>query len=416
MLRDDFSLVEIILGEQDDSQEIFNSLNAHGKPLTQSDLLRSFIFMRAEKSSEDRDALFSKYWSIFEDRFWDIQIRRGNLLSSRLDHLTRIFLSVKVGATVDARKVHLTYKGWIEQNQPYESVEAELSEFAAYGRRYRLMVEPLGDDFPADFARRLLIWDVSTALPLVLFLFEEAKLAQSALSKCFSAIESYIVRRLICQKDNKEYNKSFVELVSELRRLGPSPETLISLLSSGAGSTREWPTDTEFARNWCDSEVYRTLQSSQIILLLKSIDDSLRNNKSEKVLVNEATIEHVMPQEWAANYPLNGHLVPPKMAERWYFQFDDADKDYWDSIRHEVLERNRRIHSIGNLTLVTKPLNSSMKNGPFLQKKEALRNSVLVLNRYFDSIDQWNESDIEQRSRDLLKIAVTLWQSPAPPN
>ena len=49
VLRHDFAIVEIILGEQDDSQEIFHCLNAHRKQLSQSDLLRSFMFMRVKR-------------------------------------------------------------------------------------------------------------------------------------------------------------------------------------------------------------------------------------------------------------------------------------------------------------------------------------------------------------------------------
>lgn len=47
----------------DDSQEIFYSLNSQGKPLSQSDLLRSLIFMRAEKEKVNRDAIFAEFWA-----------------------------------------------------------------------------------------------------------------------------------------------------------------------------------------------------------------------------------------------------------------------------------------------------------------------------------------------------------------
>ena len=44
-IQQDFSVVEITLSEGDDSQEIFYSLNSQGRPLSQSDLLRSLVFM-----------------------------------------------------------------------------------------------------------------------------------------------------------------------------------------------------------------------------------------------------------------------------------------------------------------------------------------------------------------------------------
>lgn len=56
-LQQDFCVVEIALSEGDDSQEIFYSLNSQGRPLSQSDLLRSLIFMRAEKEQVNRGLL-----------------------------------------------------------------------------------------------------------------------------------------------------------------------------------------------------------------------------------------------------------------------------------------------------------------------------------------------------------------------
>jgi hypothetical protein len=75
-LQQDFSVVEISLAEGDDSQEIFYSLNSQGQPLSQSDLLRSLVFMRAEKEKLNRDALFDEYWGKFETDFWSSDVKR----------------------------------------------------------------------------------------------------------------------------------------------------------------------------------------------------------------------------------------------------------------------------------------------------------------------------------------------------
>ena len=90
-LQQDFSVVEISLSEGDDSQEIFYSLNSQGRPLSQSDLLRSLIFMRAEKEKTDRDTLFDLYWSKFETVFWSTETSRGGRTYSNLDLALRFF-------------------------------------------------------------------------------------------------------------------------------------------------------------------------------------------------------------------------------------------------------------------------------------------------------------------------------------
>ena len=68
------------------------------------------------------------------------------------------------------------------------------------------------------------------------------------------------------------------------------------------------------------------------------------------------------------------------------------------------------IHRIGNLTLLTKELNPSVSNGPWLKKRdEILKHSALNLNRPFQNVSTWNESAIEQRSAALFGIAKKIW-------
>lgn len=412
VLKEDFAVVEIILDEHDDSQEIFNSLNALAKPLSQSDLLRSFIFMRAEKEKKDRDRLYEVYWKRFEDTFWDQQIRRGNIWSSQLDVLTRIFLSSRLGQPVDTRKVHLEYKNWIKHTSPFASVEEELRAFSRYGDRYRCLLQPPDNERFSAFGDRLRIWDVSTAYPLIIYLFEESSLDESQLAECFEDLESFIVRRLVCGKDNKEYNKYFLEIVSKLRETGPSPEALRRTLQSGKGATREWPDDTEVERCWRTFKVYGVLTSQQIGLILKMIDDQLRTNKSERVVVPQISVEHIMPQVWAENYPLDGEVIPKEMSRHW-FSSDDPEKcNRWEQIREGVMRRNHVIHTFGNLTIVTQPLNLAMTNAPFSQKRHELRNSVLILNRYFDGLSTWDEKAIDERGEKLFETAQLVWRSP----
>lgn len=413
VLKDDFAVVEIILDEQDDSQEIFNSLNAKAEPLSQSDLLRSFIFMRAEKGREDRDKLYETYWKRFEETFWDQQIRRGNIFSSQLDVLTRIFLSSRLGQPVDTRKVHLEYKNWIKNRSPFTSVEEEIRAYSRYGDRYRSLLQPSDKDAFRAFADRLRVWDVSTAYPLVIYLFEESGFAESELAEAFENLESFIVRRLVCGKDNKEYNKYFLEIVSKLREDGPSPDMLRRTLQGGKGATREWPNDAEFEHCWRTSRVYGVLTSQQLGLILKIIDDYLRTNKSETVVISQISVEHIMPQQWAENYPLDSEVVPKEMSYNWFASDDPQKRNRWERIRESVIQRNDLIHTFGNLTVVTQPLNLAMSNAPFAQKKAELRNSVLILNRYFDGVDVWDEHAIDGRAKRLFETARLVWRLPS---
>ena len=119
-----------------------------------------------------------------------------------------------------------------------------------------------------------------------------------------------------------------------------------------------------------------------------------------------------MPQLWADHYRLDGELVPREMAGDWFISDNDEEEAKWQQIEEKVQKRNRLIHCLGNLTIVTKGLNAAMKNAPFKDKKAELRNSVLILNRYFDNIDDWDEKEIDRRARSLFEKAKNIWFGP----
>ena len=67
---------------------------------------------------------------------------------------------------------------------------------------------------------------------------------------------------------------------------------------------------------------------------------------------------------------------------------------------------------IGNLTLVTGRLNSSLSNAPWDSKRETLADhSVLFLNKRLvnNGPKVWNETEIEKRAGWLYQQAVKIW-------
>jgi hypothetical protein len=103
-------------------------------------------------------------------------------------------------------------------------------------------------------------------------------------------------------------------------------------------------------------------------------------------------IEHVMPRKWLSHWPLDGR--------------DEA-------------ERDRMIHTLGNLTLLTKRLNSKQSNGPWRGeggKREGLeRHDVLFLNRELlkQAGDKWTDDAIALRTKELTEAIIRIW--PVPP-
>jgi hypothetical protein len=104
-------------------------------------------------------------------------------------------------------------------------------------------------------------------------------------------------------------------------------------------------------------------------------------------------IEHLMPQSWRENWPVA----------------DDAASGV----------RDDHVHRFGNLTLLTKALNSKVSNGPWLGaggKLEGIaRHSILEMNRKVcvSGSAGWDEAAIDRRSAEITEALLATW--PVPP-
>jgi len=410
-IQNDFCVVEISLSEGDDSQEIFYSLNSQGRPLSQSDLLRSLIFMRAEKEQVDRDELFNSFWGAFETPFWNEEVKRGGRTYSKLDLALRHFLTVKKGQLIDARRVNEEYKLWVNGTPPpYDSVRNELADFTRYAEAFRRMEVPQLGARCSDLGRVIRDFDVTTALPLALFLELEADLEPVDRQACEAQLQSFIVRRAFMGEETKEYNKFFVEVVGTLRGMKGSAivGTLEQKLLAGGGTTRFWPTDEQVIERALTSATYGQLRTAGLRLILERLELSLRGKKSEtEDISHQLQIEHVMPQSWSRHWLLNGREID---NDHRLFPFLLNEED--GSVAEGIRLRNTLVNSLGNLTLLNEYLNPAASNGPLTLKLEEYRHSVLRLNRYFDNAKEWDEVAIRKRGRLLAEAFCKLYSRP----
>ena len=132
-------------------------------------------------------------------------------------------------------------------------------------------------------------------------------------------------------------------------------------------------------------------------MILKALQLEMTSTRNEYVSVsNELTVEHLLPQK--------GSL------EDYPYSDEELDDDY---TREEY--RDDLLHTIGNLTLLTRALNSSISNGPFRQKAASIADeSDLRINAWVrkETPEKWDESDIEVRSGKLFEYAKRIWPSP----
>lgn len=405
-MKEGLAIVSIELEGGDDPQTIFETLNSRGVDLTPGDLMRNFIFQRAEGLGQEHgllkvDELYEKHWLPLDGPFWNSTAYRGRQGAHRLDWMLTDHLSMKKAGIVSKESLFDGYRRWIIDERPFEGIEEELESITASSAVERKIFEQDKNNTIGRFGLFAEAFDVSTVFPLVIYLATEAKVGEK-LSTALSMLESYILRRDIAGLSTKNYNRFFVITIDRLRESeGCKVDALARWLATRPNDTDRWPNDVEFRQGWLGRDQYKANRQPRLRYLFEHIEKSKRTALSEEIeIITALTVEHIMPQKWRENWPVPG--------------FDHLDEGELDVEQMAAeTERDGCINKLGNLTLVTSPLNSTMSHGPFSAKLPALRaHASLALNRELQAFVDWDEECVKTRGATLLDVARKVWSPP----
>ena len=403
-LRNALMVVVIDLQADDDPQVIFETLNARGEPLLPADLLRNYIFFRANRASLDIEAAYKKYWARFDDEFWRTEVKQGRLVRPRSDLFMQHFLASRQGRDIPIKHLYVEYRHWLEKTKPFPDVTAELTALATQGDHFRRILAPKPDDIIFSLCTFLESFDIRTAYPLLLTLMD-ADFDEVSWSDASLILESYLLRRAVCNLGTKNYNRIFLGLARNLRKDGFSSTRLRELLLEQTGESGLWPDDALFREAWLRKPLYGPLNSARLTHLYGRLNQTFMSAKSENLTFNEPpTVEHIMPQTWEANWPLPDGSKGLELHE--LFDADETDPRAIASRKRSVV-----VHTLGNMTLLSSALNSAQSNLPWEEKKpEMAKHSLLPINQPVLSSPVWNEDTILQRGVDLFTRALKIWE------
>ncbi len=394
------NLVSINLEPGDNAQVIFETLNARGTPLLAMDLVKNALFYRAAMVGEDTDALHEDWWQPeLGDEYWRQERRQGRLNRPRAELFLMHWLSMKLGRIVPATELFSEFRAQIlDRTEPGEigSLIRELCGDAAVMRSF--------DDQPsgspeARFFATLDSLDTSTVIPVALALFKSADVTVEQRRRALSAMESWLVRRMLAGLTSKNYNKTTADLLQAVRRRpDQADDQIIEELAASSSAISVWPDDKTITGVVVTRGMYGWVAKPRLVMVLSAIELARResNNKTESVLTlpPKLTLEHLMPQKW---------------RDAW----SDPDLDD-EAARDAGLVRDSVVHRLGNLTLTSGPLNSSLSNNAWAVKAPALReHSLLALNSEVSALASWDVEDIHRRGYSLATEICAIWPSPA---
>lgn len=389
-------LVVITLGETDDAQVIFETLNSQGEPLLAMDLVRNNIFHRAEKQSASVEELYTKLWTPFDMGWWKEAAPNARPTRPRIDHFLAHTLAAETGEKISMRELYAEYRAFaVPKNKPrFEDVEDELRLIETYAPLYETLEGRKSEDDDLHWlGRKLAAWQVTTAYPVAMQI-GRSDLDEQERRQLFELIYSYLVRRAICGLTTKNLNKLFQSLSAEFKSKGPSVEVFTAFFSERDGDSSRFPDDVELRRGILTGNAYAISPRPRLVDVLWELEVASRTKLSEHVERPEGLwVEHVLPQSWGDEWPLaSGDTVDPT------------------SLEQETIARNAKLHTLGNLTLLSGGLNISSSNKSFKKKKKKFKEHTgLFLNKWFQKRDQWTEVEIDERGVALADLAVEIW-------
>jgi len=401
-------LVVIDLSEKDNEQAIFDTINSAGVRLSSGDIIKNSLFQKALLLIENQDQVVELYENSWKNtfmldhqtvQFWDSERTTGRLMRDNIEILLHS-ISV-IDGFYDPDKHTLSdlgdlYKEKIEAISESPKIESLIQEICEYALIYKENIANFDSSslfsFEEPLRRLLQILDslqITTFHPFVLFILKNEKLEKSR-EAIFRKLEKFVVRRLITNGDTKGYNKLCKEFISNIDNL------------------------TDKANERSDDAVsigLKKIENRPAALLLFWIElrrRSLDQRFDLKELKYSYSLEHVMPQKWEEHWA----GLPTKIREDGTLL----------SIEESSRDRNARVYEIGNMTLLTTSLNSSLKNFEFKRKvdgegrKKGIKHysslsvtSEDIVGPYNSGDAVWDEFKISARTKKLTEEVLSIW-------
>ena len=400
-------VIAIEVGSSDDANRIFETLNARGTPLRAWDLSKNFLMNRFP------DANAISFLERFDSNWWQLEEGHGRNRRSRIDNLLIDYTMMRTAEKVETRSprdIYLAFRKYAEDDVDGEkSIAGVIYDLIRVGPVYEELTTH-DDNAPwGVFLRRWRVLPVGPFRSVLLWLASEA-LDALELEASAKVLESYFARRMFCDMTTSGGGQDLLKIALDLLAVLPTfgKETIADDIEEFFEPALDpelrmrWPNDSEFANALnTDVRIYRRLTQARVRMLLEAIELELRDPLlSEQGVPGHLTIEHVLPQSWSApeqDWPLPMH-PHPAVGEQQPSEF-----------------RDHLMHCLGNLTLVTKNLNSKLSNRSWENKRKALDSSVLQLNKELQRnsrLAAWDEYDIIDRGERLAEIAKRIWPEP----
>ena len=372
-----FSIVTLQLEPREkgweNPQEIFESMNSLGKPLSLADLVRNYMMLGL--SPKKQDTYYRKYWLEIEKTL------PGEISNYIRDYMQACDMKPYVKATeANYKKLYYEFKGLFGAAVGGNDVDTEvlLQDLCSKALIYSSIIfgTTTGTDRIDSILADFRLIKVSTAYSLILVLLSKWKkgvFSDTDIADILEALRVYCFRRRILGITSAE-NKNFPALAvktTSLEYVTDKKTEMFNILANQENNSR-LPNDVEIAKILASYNFYNFKYCKLYLSLIEESITKSRPNLNEKTL----QVEHIMPQslndDWRNSLGVN--------AEEIHTEY---------------------VNNIGNLTLIRH--NQELGQKGFEEKKEIYRTKagLQIANTCITNCPNWNDKTILAR-RDWL--------------
>ena len=353
-------------------QEIFESMNSLGKPLSLADLVRNYLLLGLD--ADTQSLLYSKYWLAIENKIPGLV---SNFIRDYMQaHERRAYHKASEN---NYKELYSIFKS-IFSSMDTQQLLGELAEYAEI-YSYIIPGGTTGDkriDAELRDIERLNVTTAYSFLMVLLQYWKKGLFTNQDTAEVLHAFKIYCFRRrilAITQGENKSF-PSLVNYIQELVEASDKKQKMFEILSKQESNLR-LPNDIELSRHIETMNFYNFKYCKFILSLVE-----------EKITKNRPSMDD--------DYLQIEHIMPQKLNDTWINELGDK----YEAIHQEY------VHNIGNLTLIRH--NQELGQKPFADKKKIYEEKagLQIAKTEIINHDIWNDKTIKSRGRWLIKFLL----------
>lgn len=382
-IRSKFSLAHISLGPSDNAHRIFQTLNAGGKPLKQSDLVRNFFFLLLSPTKGEE--FYDNYWKPMEDRLED----------SGLESFFSAW-ATNQGKSGSAGSLFSQFR---ELMSPFEGSEKSVLDYGVAlsesAQLFEWIIKPDSCDqkLLKDVLNEVKTWGNKAAEGLllqILLKFQTKVISREEAAQCIELILSFFARRLLAGYEPNLHRSILAQYTRELRGVTDNYLSELHFKFSAGSQLKLFPSDQQVRDGIELRPLYSNARSRWTFVLLHRAHVACYDNPklAAKIELGTHSIEHILPQS---------------LTEEWKTDLAEWGDD-------PLMTRDSYVHTLGNLTLT--PINPELGQKRFAEKRLLIAKHNFPMNDSLKSSSGWKSTDIENRTRWLIDVVLKTFPSP----